>query len=65
MVPDIGSGYVIEDAIHKGPYNTINNWDYSKVLLNCHISRTNVQKKLFKWGRDVGKYNSRKSKYYS
>ena len=87
---------MIEDAIHKGPYNTINNWDYSKVLsvidplglksvtfdvlttnefntaikkslrsnklclLNCHISRTDVQKKLFKWGRDVGKYNSRK-----
>lgn len=30
-------GYIIEDAIHKGPYNRIKNWDYAglmKVLTN-------------------------------
>ncbi len=93
-------GYVIEDSIHKGPYNDINNWNYSQLMpvfdpdgrysmnfevetikefdtaikssinsgklcfVNCHISRTDVQKKLITWGKNVGKYNKRKTKFY-
>jgi TPP-dependent 2-oxoacid decarboxylase len=25
-------GYVIEDAIHQGPYNNIKNWDYAGLM---------------------------------
>ncbi|MGP0064581.1 MAG: thiamine pyrophosphate-dependent enzyme, partial [Isosphaeraceae bacterium] len=25
-------GYIIEDAIHKGPYNKIKNWDYAGLM---------------------------------
>lgn len=95
-------GYVIEDALHKGPYNKLNNWDYSKLLelfnknnynkntkmfdiytnndlinalnytkkykklyiFNCNISNKDIQKKLITWGKLMGKYNNRKSKYY-
>jgi len=82
-------GYVIEDAIHKGEYNKLNNWDYPSFFesiggknietittvkklkesldkafskrdlyfFNCIISNDDIQHKLVKWGKIVGKFN--------
>ena len=40
-------GYVIEDALHKGPYNKLNNWNYSKLLELFNKNNCNKNAKLF------------------
>ena len=38
-------GYTIEQMIHKGPYNKINNWNYSKIvdIFNPHNHDKEIQ----------------------